>query len=625
MEQRDKSNRFLDVAIAVIAVAMVLYHLVSTQRIFVNFIQHQDIHLGFALTLVFLGSLRAARTRKIWPLLLLLIAASAAVVTYISVFFDHLEVVPGMPNNVDLIMGIILIIVVLEATRRAWGIILPLIGVIFMVYFFLGENLPFGLSHGGYNPRYIVSALGIGLSGIFGTFLPVSANFIFLFMVFGGLLQVTGALGLILEFGKAAGRVLAGGPAQTAVLGSSLVGMVSGAAVANVALTGAFTIPLMKKSGYHPDTAGAIEAAASTGGQLMPPIMGASAFIMAEVIGKPYVVIMAAAIIPVLIYYYSVGMGVQVIALKEKITANAEPVDVKLILSRAAVFLLPLAVIVTLLLMRFSPNYAAFYGILTLLVISLLRRDTRPSWSKLVKGLTDGASSGARIAVACGTVGIFAQTLYTTGLGIKFTGIVEELFAGQLFPALLATMVISIILGCGVPTIGAYVLVALMVAPALVRMGVGLLPAHFFAFYFAIISALTPPVAMAALAGSGIAGGNYWRTAIQSFKLAIGGFTIPFLIVFSPVLLLAGGDPLDGVLSTVAAFVGITVLIGVVYSHLFAPLGRLERLVYLVCAGISLAYIFTQNWIYIAAGVVLFIILMVRQWKMRKRIKELGT
>jgi len=623
LEQEKSPSKVLDVIIGAVALLMVVYHLSITQHIFTSAIENLVIHLGFALVLVYLLSMKKAKSKKAWFLPLLLIAASLTVTVYIIAFFSHLEEVPGMPNPTDFVMGIILIVVVVEATRRAWGLTLPLIAIIFAAYFFFGQHLPWGLTHPPFLPKFIVSVLGIGFSGVLGDFTAVSANFIFLFMVFGGLLQISGALELILEIGKAAGKVLAGGPAQTAVIGSSMVGMVSGSAVANVVLTGSFTIPLMKNSGYRPEVAGAVEACASTGGQLMPPIMGAAAFIMALLLGVPYVTVMVAALIPVILYYYSVGLGVEIIARKDRIPPSKEPVNGKLILSRAPSFLVPLGLIIVLLLMRYSPNYTAFYGIIALLVLTFIRRSTRPSFSKLIQGFSEGAASGAQIAVACGTVGIIAQTLYTTGLGVKFTGIVEQLFAGNLFPALLATMIISIILGCGVPTLGAYVIVALVVSPALVRMGVPQLSAHFFAFYFAIISALTPPVAMAILAASAIAKGSYWKMGLESVKLAIGGFIIPFLIIYSPVILLHGGEPLDGVLSILASFLSITSLSALVHSYFLVRTGWLQRIAFATCAGVSLAYIVTQNYILMAVSIPLFIGLMVIQWNERKRLKTI--
>ncbi len=596
---------------------MAFYHLVSTQYLFQSTIEHQVFHLGFALALVFMTSLRTLKRRKLWPLVAILLLASLVVAAYMKALYPHLETHVGVPNTMDMVIGVILIIVVLEATREAWGPILPIIATIFALYFFFGHLLPeaTGLSWGGLPLGAIISCLGIGFTGTFGIFLGVSANFIILFVVFGGLMSVMGVPGLILEIGKIAGRVLTGGPAHTAVVGSSLIGTVTGASVANVALTGVFTIPLMKKTGYSPEMAGAIEATASSGGQLMPPVMGSSVFVMSAMLGIPYVALMICGIIPALLYYYAVGLGVQVIAVKGKIIVPREAINYKLILERAPVFLIPLAVIIVLLLQRVSPMYAAFYAIVAALALCFIRKGTRPTLSSLIRGFAGGAVTGAKIAVVLSCVGIISQTLYTTGLGPRFMHLVEAAAGGHLILALLMTMVLSIILGCGVPTVGAYILVGLVVCPVLVRMGVPLIPAHFFAFYFAIIASLTPPIALAALAGAAIAGGNYWKTSVNSFMLAIAGFILPYFFIFNPVFLLQGGGALSGVLSIIAAVIAMSALVAVIYNHFLAPISRLERAVYALCAVSSFLYVFTGSYILFALGILLFLRLMMLQWR----------
>ena len=620
MTQNGKWPKILDSAIVITGCAMAVYHLFSTQYLFQSTIEHQVFHLGFALTLVFMTSLRALKRRKLWPLVATLLVAGLVVAIYMKARYSHLEFNVGTPGTLDMIIGVILIIVVVEATRQAWGPILPIITSIFALYFFLGHLLPeaSGLAHGGLPLPTIISVLGIGFTGTFGIYLGVSANFVILFVVFGGLMAVMGIPGLILEVGKVAGRVLTGGPAHTAVVGSSMIGTVTGAAVANVALTGVFTIPLMKKVGYSPEMAGAIEATASCGGQIMPPIMGAAVFVMATMLGVPYVVLMICGIIPALLYYYSVGLGVQVIALKEKIVAPKESVNIKLILERAPVFLVPLAVIIVLLLQRVSPMYAAFYAIVTALVLCFIRKGTRPTLSSLTRGFADGAVTGAKIAVVLSCVGIISQTLYTTGLGPRFMHLVEAASGGQLFLALLMTVVLTIILGCGVPTTGAYILVGLVVCPVLVRMGVPLIPAHFFVFYFAIISTLTPPIALAALAGAAIAEANYWRTSVNAFKLAIAGFILPFFFIYNPVFLLQGGEPLAGVLSLIAAVIAMSALVAVIYNHFLTPISQWERVIYGLSAASLFVYVFTGDYRLFALGTLLFLGLMVLQWRTKK-------
>ncbi|MGD9828351.1 MAG: TRAP transporter permease, partial [Hyphomicrobiaceae bacterium] len=296
--------------------AMVTYHMVGSQVVLVGYTENQAIHLGFIFALLFLDS--AARSGsaagRLFNLLLMVLGVSAAAYVYFNV--QHLEEVVGFPTKLDVVVGVAIVVLVVEATRRGWGIVLPIVAAIFVAYFLFGHMIPGPLNHRHFNFDFVVSYLSIGLSGIFGQFLAISADQVFLFVVFGSLLSVIKVNDLFFEIGKAAGRIFSGGPGQTAVISSSLVGTVTGAAVANVAITGAFTIPFMKKVGYKPEDAGAIEATASTGGQIMPPVMGASAFLMASFLGVPYATIMAAALIPAILYYWSVVLGVQFLSVK---------------------------------------------------------------------------------------------------------------------------------------------------------------------------------------------------------------------------------------------------------------------------------------------------------------------
>jgi len=621
-EKKNEKGSILDKALVAIAVAMVLYHLISTQYMLHGSYEHQDFHLGFALLMIFFNSARRSTTRLFKWLFLLAAALSLVSTGYIRIFMRHLEEAMGYPEFMDVAIGVLLLILVIEATRQAWGYVLPVVSGVFMLYFLFGHHIPGALYHRPFTFYYIITYLDIGFQGIFGTFLSISANYVFLFVVFGSLLGITRIEDFFYEVGKAVGQVMAGGPAHTAVVASSLVGMVSGSAVANVTITGAFTIPLMKKVGYKPEYAGAIEATASTGGQLMPPIMGASAFLMASFLGVPYVKIMLAAIIPAILYYLCVGLGVQLLAVKHNIRAPAEPLNKKLILKRFPLFVVPVAILVFLLLKRYTPMYAAFWAIVGTLLFSF-------SWSILIgekpynlhdlaSCMAKGALSGANIGIALACVGLIAQTLITTALGNKIIGLVEILSGGYLIAILGFTMIMSIILGCGTPTAAAYSLVAILVIPVLVRQGVMELSAHFFAFYFAIISALTPPVALAAMAGAGMAKGNYFSTAVEAFKLAISGFVIPFLIIFNPVLILKPINPLWGMLSLISIPLGLAALTSVIYGQLLRSLSSLERcIMILACIGF-LGFSFMKNYLMFAMGSIFFIMAVLSQRKARR-------
>lgn len=618
-------RRVLDRIIMVFALVGVAYHLTSTQYLFHGALEHQDFHLGFSLILVFLVSLRNTKRRWGATFYLALTLASLVVASYIKIRYHHLEDSVGLPDTIDVIIGVILIIIVIEASWESWGLTIPAVAIACILYYAFGHHIPGPLGHTGEAVDTMVSRLGIGFSGILGSFMSISANFIFPFMIFGGILGAVGVVDFVLELGKLLGRVLSGGPALTAVIGSGLIGTVTGSAVANVVLTGVFTIPMMKKAGYRPEWAGAIEATASTGGQLMPPVMGAAAFLMASYLGIPYWDVMIAAIIPALLYYFSVGAGVQIIAWKHALTPPQQALNPRVLITKGILFIIPLTIICVMLLWRFSPGYTAFYAVISLLaLIALLwiahrslRKEQSVTLDQLVEGFVDGAIAGAKIAVLLGCVGIISQTLYSTALGVKLTGVVEGI-AGDNLPLLLVlTMLVSLFLGCGVPTVGAYILVSIIVAPILVRSGMLELQAHFFVFYFAIISAVTPPVAVAAMAGASIAQANYWKTAGVAFKLAIGGFVLPFFIAYNAFFLLQGSHANSGLLLLLAALVSITSLTVIIYNHFAVPLRLFELFMSILGVIGSGGYIIAGGYHLLAAGTLSFLILMISQWRRR--------
>ena len=618
-------EKLLEPMIVVIGVLMVLYHMVSSQYLFIGAYEHQAVHLIFVLLLTFLTSIQKSHHWFTTILNVVFILLGLVATLYVLFNMRHLEEVIGYPDPMDVVIGIILIFLSIEGTRQAWGLALPIVASFFVLYFFLGHLLPGPLGHRPFNFTYIISYLSIGLSGIFGTFLSISANQVFLFVVFGAVLGAFKVNDLFYELGKIAGRLLQGGPAHTAVISSSLVGMVSGAPVANVAITGAFTIPYMKRIGYTPEQAAAIEATASTGGQLMPPVMGAAAFLMATFLGQPYAVVMLAGILPAILFYLSVGAGVQFMAASMDIVSPTEKVNKKLIAMRFPIFLIPLAVMFLLLLMRYSPMLAGFWAIIAVICAGVVNPETRPGLKKLLMQMAQGATVGAKIGISLALVGIMAQSLITTGLGSKIAGLVQTISGGNILIALAITMVVSIILGCGVPPAAAYSLVAIVVIPSLVRMGVVPLSAHFFSFYFAIISAITPPVALAALAGSGIAGANYGRTGIKAFKLAISGFILPYLFVFNPVFSFNFEDTLWVVGSLIALPVCLVTFTAVIYNYGLTAFSWFDRLIAFLASILLFAYAFmgpTKGFLtgYMAflGGMGFFILVLARQIKARK-------
>ena len=617
--------RLLEGAMLGIGVAMFAYHMVSTQYLLFGSYEHQAVHLGFIFALLFLNQARNAASTIASVANLVLAVVGIAAAAYVFFNIVHLEEVFGYPEPFDVVVGVTFIALVTIATRAVWGWTLPIVAAVFVAYFLFGDRLGGELYHRPFNFDYVVSYLSIGLSGIFGQFLSISANQVFLFVVFGALLGIIRVNDFFLEAGKIAGRAFQGGPGQTAVVSSGLIGMISGAAVANVAVTGAFTIPYMKQVGYKPHHAGAIEAAASTGGQLMPPVMGAAAFLMASFLGVSYGTVMLAGLLPAILYFWGVMLGVQFLAVRNDIRPPLEDIDFRMLSRRAPLFGLPLAVLVTMLVMQYSPANSAFWAILLAIALSYIDPQTRPRFAELLKSIAAGAVVGAQIGISLAIVGLVAQTLITTGLGNKIAGLVEILSGGNLLIGLLLTMIVSIVLGCGVPTSAAYTLVAIVVIPTVIKMGVEPIAAHFFSFYFAVISSLTPPVALAALAGAGLAGAPYFKTSLSAAKLAVSGFIIPFLIIFNPLLTLNPVGWLWGIGTIIAVPLGMTALTAAIYGCGLTVFTVQERLMALGAAVGLLGYSAFRHvdelplqYPLFAAGLALFIITLLSQLRAKR-------
>lgn len=591
-EEKQKSTvtRVADVALTVVGTAMVAYQMASAQFLLIGSVEHQNVHLVFIFSIVFLLALRNSKGVFQQTSSLLLFIAGLAVTAYVGFNLEHIQNLYGFPEPFDVFVGTAIVLLALIGTQLAWGWTLPVVAIVFVLYFLFGHWVPGPLFHKAFTYDYVVNYLSIGLSGVYGNFLSISANQIFLFVVFGSLLSVMNVTDALNEIGKLVGRRFVGGAGQTAVISSSLVGMVSGASVANVAITGAFTIPYMKKVGYSGALAGGIEATASTGGQLMPPVMGAAAFLMAFFVGVPYSEIMLAGILPAILFYFGVMASVQYVSIKEKINPPKDAPDVKLILRGLPLFFIPLAIITTLLIFRRSPNIAAFWAILAAFVLSYFRAGPKPTIGEMIKALTNGAIIGAKIGISLCVVGLISQTLITTGLGSKIAGLVELLSGGSIPVALFLTMIVAIILGCGVPPVAAYSLVAIVVVPTLIKMGIPAISANFFCFYFAIISAVTPPVALGALAASAISGANYFATSMKGFILSIAGFIIPYLIIYNPIMNLRSDDLTTTILSLIAIPIALLTMTMLIYGVQKIRLSALERLLALVSALAMFAY-----------------------------------
>lgn len=573
----------LDIIIAAVAVGMGLYHLTNCYYSIVGTIEHRMIHLAFALTLIFLT---AIKTKKAILPFVLLIAASLGAIGYLWVNLERLLFDMGFPLTPDVVVGFTVLFVVFAACWLSFGYILPLMAMLLLLYGFLGHYL------GGpvLSTDEIITtvALTFGSYDLWGTILIISANVIFLFVLFGGLLGSLGATDFFIELGKVVGKYSRSGPAMTAVVSSCMMGMTTGQATPNIAVTGAFTIPLMKKVGYRPAVAASIEAAASGGAQIMPPIMGAGAFVMADLLGIPYATIILVAAIPGLLYFCSVAFFVHFHAVKSKVEPLPEKVDVGHLLSTGPLFIVPVMTILVLFYLGYPAMLAAFWGIGSLIILSFLRWKNRPSLKDLLRGCVSGATTGARVAVACATLGPIIALVTKTGLGLTVGYSVEAWAGGSLFLGLLILAGAVIILGLEVPTVAAYLIAAMVAIPALVRMGLEPLQAHLFAFYFGAFSGLTPPVGMAAIVASRIAGAPYIKTAFLSINAAVAGFLVPFVFAYNgALLLLPGSSLLDVLLSICALLVGLGIFQVGFAGYLVERLNPLERAM-AIASGIGL-------------------------------------
>lgn len=611
--------RRLNIIIVVVAVVMALYHLVSTQFLFQTFLEHQNNHFAFALVLVLLVTMR--KRPKMWPWIAFIMVLGIVGTAYMKINFDPLQERVGFPSTWDVIIGICLVFVALETSRMAFGWIIPGLCLLFIAYMAFGHLIPGPLHHTRFNLDYLVTNLCMGFQGMFGTSLSVSVNYIFLFFLFGGILQKTGALDFFTSLGKLAGRRLRGGPAQTAIISSAFVGSITGSALANVAITGPFTIPLMKKTGYTAEQAGAVEASASVGGQIMPPIMGAQAFLMAAFTGIAYVDIMIAFLIPALLYFLCLGIFVEFQARAQNVQPFREAVDMHDMFVKMPCFVIPILVLVILLLMGKTAMFCAFWGIIALVVVSMAVDYfvyRKIYFRKLIAGMVEGAIGGAKIGVTSAAIGFLMVAITTTGLGMKISVFVTEWSYGILLITLIITMFISLLFGMGVPTMVAYALVAITVAPALVKLGVPLLQAHAFCTFFAIFSNTTPPVALGSLVASTIANSNYFKTAIYAFKLSLIAFILPYIMIYNPNVLMEFTGFIPAALTLLSIIMGIFCL-SIFFTRFFlCRLTIFQKALVGICGIFAFAYVFTLQLPYVGMAIALFVILTLWQKQTKK-------
>ena len=581
--------------IGALALALGLFHLANVSGLLVlSTMVVRAVHLTVMLGLIFLlagDSAKSGRQRSGPWVIGVLFCAAMGTGIYLLARWKDIAFSGGATTTTDIVVAVLIILLVVEAARRATGNFLAVITAVFLAYPVVSPYLPGVLYGRGVRIESVISFLSLSGQGIYGIPIGVASTYIILFTIFGAFLSEFGAGGFFFRFSNVLTRGMTAASAKTAVIFSTLLGMISGSAAGNVAVTGSFTIPVMKREGYRPHQAGAIEAVVSTGGQIMPPVMGAAAFIMAEIVGTPYVNIMKAGLMPALLFFVSILVVVHLQALKSGIKSSTEPPDgepMSKTLIGGVPFVVPFIALVGMMIAGYSPVKASFYAIALLLGLHLVWTRTLSAelFRKIGRAIIAGVRSAVPISAACAAAGIISGILSVTGLGSKLSIFIISMSGGVPVIGLLLTMVAAIILGMGLPTTAAYLILATVVAPALAEMGVPLLTAHMFVFFFGCVSTITPPVALASYVAAGVADADVNRVGWTAFRYGLVCYLLPFAFFFGPALL-ADGSVLEIGSTAVTGVPGVFLLAAAIVGYLRGNLSLVERL-WITLAGVGL-------------------------------------
>ena len=588
-EKKSGLARIAEMGFLAVAVCFVLFHMYTALVGAFPGVVQKGIHLGFVLVLFALNALAEKKSIFIRLLMAITLVGGIAGCAYYVIADSDIQGRLGVITQQDTIFGLILLVVIFIAAQQCVGNAMVVVTLVFIAYGFFGPYFPGFLAHQGLNMRRFINLLFITSDGVWGTPIYASALYIVLFVILGAVLQETGVGDYLTDLATCAFGKYRGGPAKVAVVASGFFGSISGSPVANVIGTGTFTIPLMKKNGFSPEYAGAVEAAASTGGQIMPPIMGATAFIIAEMLGVPYFEIVVAALIPALLYYVALLVAVDMNAMKNGIKGVpvGELPKLKDLVKRIYLIAPLVFLVVALGILKMTIARTGFYTIVITIVITLLDSKvklTKERWKAIFVGSAKGVIP---VAVACAMAGIISGVIVGSGIGFKLSSSLIEIANGSVLVLLVLTMVVCLIMGMGVPTTAAYLVLAILVAPALTGMGLVPKAAHLFIFYFGIISAVTPPVALAAYAGAGVAKCSPSKTGFIAFRLAISGFLLPFMFVYNNELLMMGVW-YNILLAALTSIIGVYCLSGVVEGVVFKWKIPVWERVLLLAASLSL-------------------------------------
>ncbi len=621
-----KENAVIEKVAALLAIILALYSI--TYPLYAhNMVASRSFHLSLVFPICFLtkGVLEAKKTNK----LMTAIWCALSVVSFLAMQYISANAKPlvmerqGLYTQMDLIAGAIMAIAVIILTWKFYGPSLSIVLWFFLAYLWFGRYLPAAVGHPGMSLKRVIGTLTLYTEGVMGSALGAVVQTVAAVLIFAGFLEVSGGTKVFMDLAMVICGRFTGGAAKVAVLASSLFGMISGSAAANVAGTGVITIPMMKRTGFEAKYAGAVEAAASSGGQIMPPIMGAAAFIIAETLGVGYVDVMKGAIMPALLYYAAVFMNVHLYAKKHKITgipkdqADELP-TAKEVLVHGGYLLIPLVVLLVMVIFfKKSPQYSAMWSTVAVLVLSWIRKDTRITLKKALEALRVAAMGLVPISVVCGAAGLVMGVFTVTGLGLKVSSYIVNLAGGNLLVLCLLAFCASILLGMGLPTVACYMLLAVLVAPAMVEFGVYPMAAHMFVFFFGVISAITPPVAIAAFVGAGIADDKPMRVGFTACLIALPAFFVPFIFVYQPALLFYG-TALQVVQVCCTTLMGSLLCAIATQGYVFTKLQKWERIVAGICAaGMIIPETFTD-----IIGIVGFVLVIVRAYMRMRKEKE---
>lgn len=616
-EKRDLSGPAFKFFIS-IAFILSLFQIVSVVWGKLDPIQLLATHLSLILILTFLyysfsKQSGTSATPTVPDYICSFLALGAGIYFYIHAerISERIPIVDPL-STMDIFVGFVFIVLSIEAARRTIGMPIVIIVLIGISYALWGHHLGGIIWHREFSFSEVVEDLAYSFNGLWGSPIAVAASFVYMFLLFGAFLQKAGAGEFFFQLSTALAGRTRGGAAKVAVIASAFFGMISGSPTANVVTTGSFTIPVSRRSGYKPSFAAAVEAAASTGGSILPPIMGSSAFLMAAITQIPYISIVIAAIIPGILYYTSLLAMVHFEAIRLDLPkANKEDIPkVSNALKEGWHYFIPLVVLLFFLLNGYSASRTGFYGVLAIILVSWFRKKTRMGVKQIFEAMVDGARSSIPVTTACAAAGLVISGIMSTGLGGKLTSVVLGLTEGMLLPTLILVMLICIILGMGMPVAAAYILTAMLAAPALMELGVSLMAAHLFIVYFSIFSAITPPVAVAAYAAAGIADSNPNKVGFEAVRLGLVGFIVPFMFVLEPALLL-DGPPIEIFVSFFTAVIGVLALSAGVIGWLKQGTTTVERML-LITSGLLLIY---PHVIFSGIGILLFIVVFTLQKK----------